>query len=33
MYQVIGTARSRALRVLWILEELDQPYEHVAVNP
>lgn len=33
MYQVIGTARSRALRVLWMLEELGQPYEHVAVNP
>lgn len=33
MYQVIGTGKSRALRVLWMLEELGQPYEHVAVNP
>ena len=33
MYQVIGTARSRALRVLWMLEELGQPYDHVAENP
>ncbi|UXU75784.1 MULTISPECIES: glutathione S-transferase family protein [unclassified Paracoccus (in: a-proteobacteria)] len=32
-YQVIGTGRSRAMRVLWMLEELGQPYEHVAVNP
>ncbi|GLK66237.1 glutathione S-transferase [Paracoccus kondratievae] len=33
MYQVIGTGKSRALRVLWMLEELGRPYEHVAVNP
>lgn len=33
MYQVIGTARSRALRVIWLLEELGQPYDHVAENP
>ena len=33
MYQVIGTGKSRALRVLWMLEELGQPYEHVPVNP
>ncbi|WP_323033933.1 glutathione S-transferase family protein [Paracoccus sp. (in: a-proteobacteria)] len=33
MYQVIGTGKSRAMRVLWMLEELGQPYEHVAVNP
>ncbi len=33
MYQVIGTAQSRALRVLWMLEELGQPYDHLAVNP
>lgn len=33
MYQVIGTAQSRALRVLWMLEELEQPYDHLAVNP
>ena len=33
MYQVIGTGKSRALRVLWMLEELALPYEHVAVDP
>jgi glutathione S-transferase len=33
MYTVIGTAKSRALRVLWMLEELAQPYAHVAVGP
>ncbi|KGJ05667.1 glutathione S-transferase [Paracoccus halophilus] len=33
MYQVIGTGKSRAMRVLWMLEELGQPYEHIAVNP
>lgn len=33
MYRVIGTAKSRALRVLWMLEELGQPYEHIPANP
>lgn len=33
MYQVIGTGRSRARRVLWMLEELGLAYEHVAENP
>ncbi len=33
MYQVIGTGKSRAKRVLWMLEELGEPFEHVAVNP
>jgi glutathione S-transferase len=33
MYTVIGGARSRALRVLWMLEELGQPYDHVAAPP
>lgn len=33
MYQVIGTPRSRTLRVLWMLEELGVPYEHVAATP
>lgn len=30
MYVVIGTPRSRAMRVMWMLEELEQPYEVVA---
>lgn len=33
MYQVIGAASSRALRVLWMLEELGQSYEHIAEQP
>lgn len=33
MYTVIGTVQSRALRVLWMLEELGQSYEHVVAAP
>lgn len=33
MYTVIGTSKSRSLRVLWMLEELGQPYRHIAANP
>ena len=33
MYTVIGGARSRALRVLWMLEELGVDYDHVAAPP
>jgi glutathione S-transferase len=33
MYKVIGTVKSRAARVLWMLEELGVPYEHVAAPP
>lgn len=33
MYQVIGTRQSRAFRVLWMLEELEQPFDHVALAP
>ncbi len=33
MYTVIGTVRSRTARVLWMLEELDLPYTHVAAAP
>lgn len=33
MYQVIGTFRSRTLRVLWMLEELGLPYEHIQAGP
>lgn len=32
-YTVYGTAKSRAARVIWMLEELELPYEHVAANP
>lgn len=33
MYIVIGGLRSRTFRVLWMLEELGQPYEHRAAAP
>ena len=33
MYTVIGTVASRAMRVIWMLEELEQPYELVPANP
>lgn len=33
MYTVIGSPKSRALRVLWMLEELGIPYEHIAARP
>ncbi len=33
MYTLIGTVGSRALRVLWMLEELGVPYEHVKAGP
>ena len=33
MYTVIGTVRSRAARVLWMLEELGEPYEHIPAPP
>ncbi len=33
MYQVIGTARSRAMRVFWMLEELGQDYEILEAAP
>nr|WP_111301491.1 glutathione S-transferase family protein [Paracoccus saliphilus] len=33
MYRVIGTGKSRAFRVLWMLEELGLPYQHVPANP
>ncbi|MCC6001554.1 MAG: glutathione S-transferase family protein [Pararhodobacter sp.] len=32
-YTVYGTTKSRAARVVWMLEELELPYEHVAANP
>lgn len=33
MYTVIGTVKSRAARVLWMLEELGVPYEHIPAQP
>ncbi|HMO07330.1 MAG TPA: glutathione S-transferase family protein [Paracoccaceae bacterium] len=33
MYTVIGTVKSRALRVIWMLEELGVPFEHIAAPP
>ncbi|MEP4248166.1 glutathione S-transferase family protein [Tateyamaria sp.] len=33
MYRVIGTVKSRALRVLWMLEELDQSYKLIEAAP
>ena len=33
MYTVHGGVRSRTMRVLWMLEELGQPYEHVPSAP
>lgn len=33
MYTVIGTVKSRAFRVLWMLEELGQPYELLKAAP
>jgi glutathione S-transferase len=33
MYTVIGTVRTRTARVLWMLEELGLPCEHIAAGP
>lgn len=33
MYTVVGTIKTRALRVIWLLEELGQPYRHIAASP
>ena len=33
MYRVIGTAKSRAFRVMWMLKELGQPYEVEPAMP
>ena len=33
MYEVIGSAASRTFRVLWMLEELGEPYRHFAHKP
>lgn len=33
MYTVIGNVRSRAARVIWMLEELGQAFEHIPAPP
>lgn len=33
MYKVIGTTKSRALRVMWMLNEIGQPYEQIKAVP
>jgi len=33
MYQVIGATRTRTFRVLWMLEELGEPYDHLPATP
>lgn len=33
MYKVIGGKKSRTMRVLWMLEELGQPYDHLPESP
>lgn len=33
MYTVIGATKSRALRVMWMLEELGEEYEHIGAGP
>lgn len=33
MYTVIGSANTRTLRVLWLLEELGLPYTHIPAAP
>ncbi len=33
MYTVVGSVKTRAVRVIWLLEELGQPYDHIAAAP
>ena len=33
MYTVVGSIKSRAFRVMWMLEELGQSYDHVPAGP
>lgn len=33
MYKVIGTTKSRALRVMWMLNEIGEPYEQIKIVP
>ncbi|MFQ6553748.1 glutathione S-transferase family protein [Aestuariibius insulae] len=32
-YTLYGTAKSRAMRVIWCLNELDQPFDHIPCGP
>ena len=32
-YTAIGSTKTRAARVVWMLEELGQPYDHLAYRP
>jgi glutathione S-transferase len=33
MYTLVGSPRTRALRPLWLLQELGLPYDHIACAP
>lgn len=33
MYTVVGATKSRAFRVMWMLEELGEDYAHIAAGP
>ena len=33
MYQLYGSAKTRAMRVIWLLHELGQPFEHFPEAP
>ena len=33
MYTVVGSTKTRAMRVIWLLEELGLPYAHIAAGP
>ncbi len=33
MYKVIGATKSRSFRVMWMLEEMGLPYEHIPATP
>ena len=33
MYKILGVAKSRTFRVLWMLEEIGECYEHIPSKP
>ena len=33
MYKILGIAQSRTFRVLWMLEEIGECYEHISAKP